>query len=73
MPFTPLVSDGFGRRKALAFGATIMLGGVALQVMSKNANMLIGSRVLGGLYIKLFTTCTDASVLRSWLWVGIRS
>ena len=46
MPFTPLASDGLGRRAAVVIGAVIMLGGVTLQALSTTVEMLIGARVI---------------------------
>ena len=49
MPFTPLASDGLGRRPAIAIGSIIMLGGVAFQVCAETVPMLIGARMIGEL------------------------
>jgi sugar porter (SP) family MFS transporter len=48
LPMAPLASDGLGRRKALFTGATIMLGGVALQTLSTNIVHFIIARGLIG-------------------------
>ncbi|KAG9313586.1 hexose transporter [Chiua virens] len=47
-PFAPYVSDNFGRRRAVWFGATIMCIGVAIQTASQSVNMFIGARFLIG-------------------------
>jgi len=47
MPFTPLASDGLGRRSAIVIGSVIMLGGVALQVYATNTGMFVGARIIG--------------------------
>ena len=46
MPFTPLASDGLGRRSAIGIGSVIMLGGVSFQVCAGTIPMLIGARVI---------------------------
>lgn len=46
MPFTPLASDGLGRRAAIVIGAVIMLGGVSFQAVATNVKMLIGARAI---------------------------
>ncbi|KAF9648736.1 general substrate transporter [Thelephora ganbajun] len=48
MPFTPLVSDGLGRRSAIFIGSVIILGGVGFQVCATNVRMFIGARVIVG-------------------------
>jgi MFS family permease len=45
LPFSPFVSDLYGRRAALFIGGLIMLAGVAVQSASWNVGMLIGARV----------------------------
>lgn len=47
MPFTPLASDGLGRRSAIAIGSVIMLGGVAFQICATGVGMVIGARIIG--------------------------
>ena len=47
MPFTPLASDGLGRRSAIAIGSVIMLGGVVLQVCATSIGMTVGARIIG--------------------------
>jgi len=47
MPFTPLASDGLGRRSAIIIGSVIMLGGVAVQVSATSVRMFVGARVIG--------------------------
>ncbi|KIM27467.1 hypothetical protein M408DRAFT_329932 [Serendipita vermifera MAFF 305830] len=49
LPIAPWLSDGFGRRKALALGSAIMCGGVILQAMSTGVSHFIASRVMVGL------------------------
>ena len=46
MPFTPMASDGLGRRSAIAIGSVIMLGGVTMQACAQGAGTLIGARVI---------------------------
>jgi len=48
LPFSPFLSDNFGRRAALFLGSLLMLAGVAVQSMASNVGMLIGSRVIVG-------------------------
>jgi len=48
MPFTPFVSDIFGRRIALIVGSLIMCVGVAIQAASTNVPMFTGARFTGG-------------------------
>ena len=47
MPFTPLASDGLGRRPAIAIGSVIMLGGVAFQICATSIGMVVGARIIG--------------------------
>ncbi|KAJ2917422.1 hypothetical protein MD484_g2970, partial [Candolleomyces efflorescens] len=60
LPFSPFVSDLFGRRAALFIGGLIMLAGVAVQSASWNVGMLIGARVTIGLGMAL---CSNAAPL----------
>ncbi|KAH6913115.1 hexose transporter [Coprinopsis sp. MPI-PUGE-AT-0042] len=60
LPFSPFVSDWFGRRAALFMGSLIMLAGVAVQSTSRSVGMLIGSRVTIGLGLSL---CANAAPL----------
>ncbi|KAG8969229.1 hypothetical protein FRC03_003754 [Tulasnella sp. 419] len=48
LPFAPLVSDGFGRRKGLFLGSILMLAGVGLQTQSTSIVQFILSRGLIG-------------------------
>lgn len=43
-PFSPYVSDGLGRRTAVALGACIMCGATILQTASNSVGMFIGAR-----------------------------
>ena len=43
-PFSPYVSDGLGRRPAIALGATIMVAATILQTASNSVGMFIGAR-----------------------------
>ncbi|KAG8216731.1 hexose transporter [Butyriboletus roseoflavus] len=47
-PFAPYVSDGIGRRRAVWFGATIMLIATAIQTAAQSVGMFIGARFLIG-------------------------
>ncbi|KAF6754460.1 hexose transporter [Ephemerocybe angulata] len=60
LPFSPLISDHFGRRAALFIGGLIMLAGVAIQSTSWNVPMLIGARVTIGLGLSF---CSNAAPL----------
>lgn len=51
-PFAPYVSDGFGRRTAVALGAFIMCGATVIQTASQSVGMFIGAR-WGLLVLKL--------------------
>lgn len=55
LPLTPLASDKLGRRKALFIGSCIMLVGVAVQVIAKDIQTLIGARAIIGFGL-CFTT-----------------
>lgn len=48
LPFAPLLTDGLGRRKAIFVGGIIMLGGVVLQVQSRDVWQFIIARGLIG-------------------------
>ena len=43
-PFSPYISDGLGRRPAIALGATIMVAATILQTASNSVGMFIGAR-----------------------------
>ncbi len=43
-PFSPYLSDGWGRRPTVFFGAVIMCAGVAVQTASQSVHMFIGAR-----------------------------
>ncbi|KAI0266088.1 hexose transporter [Gloeopeniophorella convolvens] len=47
-PFAPYLSDGIGRRRTIAFGASIMLAATAIQTASQSVGMFIGARFLIG-------------------------
>ncbi|KAI0093090.1 general substrate transporter [Irpex rosettiformis] len=47
-PFSPYVSDGLGRRTAVALGAIIMCAATVLQTASNSVGMFIGARFLIG-------------------------
>jgi len=47
-PFSPYVSDGLGRRPAIALGASIMIAATILQTASTSVGMFIGARFLIG-------------------------
>ncbi|KAF9456247.1 general substrate transporter [Collybia nuda] len=47
-PFSPYVTDGFGRRASVVLGATIMIVGTILQTASNTVGMFIGARFLIG-------------------------
>ena len=46
LPFAPYVSEGLGRKKAIFFGAAVMIAGAALQAAAQNVRMFIGARFL---------------------------
>ncbi|EGN99259.1 hypothetical protein SERLA73DRAFT_55023 [Serpula lacrymans var. lacrymans S7.3] len=48
IPFSPFLSDAFGRRATLFVGSIIMLAGVATQSAAQNVAMFIGARVILG-------------------------
>ncbi|KZP23825.1 general substrate transporter [Athelia psychrophila] len=48
LPFSPFISDTFGRRMTLLVGATIMLCGVLLQGLATSPNTFIGARIIIG-------------------------
>ncbi|TFK40369.1 general substrate transporter [Crucibulum laeve] len=60
LPFSPFVSDIFGRRAALFLGSLVMLAGVALQASSWSVGMFIAARVTIGFGL---TFCTNAAPL----------
>ena len=43
-PFSPYLTDGLGRRPAIAFGAFIMIVATILQTASNSVGMFIGAR-----------------------------
>ncbi len=45
-PFSPYVSDGYGRKTAVALGAFIMCGATILQTASHSVGMFIGARLV---------------------------
>ncbi|EMD33795.1 hypothetical protein CERSUDRAFT_87123 [Gelatoporia subvermispora B] len=47
-PFSPYMSDGLGRRTAVAFGAFIMCAATILQTASHSVGMFIGARFMIG-------------------------
>ncbi|KAL4248750.1 major facilitator superfamily protein [Abortiporus biennis] len=47
-PFSPYVSDGFGRRAAVILGALIMCAATVLQTASHSVGMFIGARFMIG-------------------------
>jgi len=47
-PFAPYMSDGFGRRGTVLFGAIIMCVATALQTAAQSVGMFIGARFLIG-------------------------
>ncbi|KAF8149918.1 general substrate transporter [Crassisporium funariophilum] len=60
LPFTPFVSDIWGRRTALFFGGLIMCVGVALQAAAWSVPMFIGARYCIGFGLSF---CQNASPL----------
>lgn len=48
LPFSPYVTDYFGRRVAIFLGSALMIVGAALQTASQNVGMFIGARFLLG-------------------------
>ncbi|CDO77212.1 hypothetical protein BN946_scf184747.g25 [Trametes cinnabarina] len=48
LPFVPVVTDRFGRRKAIIFGSIIMIIGAALQTASQDFAMFVIARFLLG-------------------------
>ncbi|KAF8968145.1 general substrate transporter [Flammula alnicola] len=60
LPFTPFVSDTFGRRAALFVGGLIMCLGVALQAAAWSVPMFIGARFTIGFGLSF---CQNASPL----------
>lgn len=63
MPFTPLASDGLGRRAAIVIGSVIMLGGVAFQLYATSIGMFIGARIVGEVLYDALLGCD--SLVRS--------
>lgn len=58
-PFSPYVSDGYGRRSAVALGAFIMCAATILQTASHSVGMFIGARyVCRGSWEKSYLTVT---------------
>jgi hypothetical protein len=69
MPFTPLASDGLGRRSAIVIGSVIMLGGVALQVCATGIGMFVGARITGEFLMTPILVTIHRLVSRiSWIW-----
>ncbi|PPQ98744.1 lactose permease [Panaeolus cyanescens] len=60
LPFTPYVSDRFGRRFALFWGGVIMLVGVALQSAAWNVPIFTGARFIVGFGLSF---CQNAAPL----------
>ena len=58
MPFTPMASDGLGRRSSIVIGSVIMLGGVTMQACAKHVGTLIGARVISEFPITFCSTAT---------------
>ncbi|KAL7282766.1 hexose transporter [Trametes coccinea BRFM310] len=48
LPFVPVVTDRFGRRKAIIFGSIVMIIGAALQTASQDFAMFVIARFLLG-------------------------
>ena len=73
MPFTPLASDGLGRRSAIVIGSVIMLGGVALQVCATSIKMIIGARITGRfLMVPCLIIIYELFPHTSWIWPLVR-
>jgi len=69
MPFTPLASDGLGRRSAIVIGSVIMLGGVALQVCATSIRMVVGARITGEfLMAPCLVIIHELGPHTSWIW-----
>ncbi|TFK64847.1 hexose transporter [Pluteus cervinus] len=47
-PFSPYITDGIGRRRAILLGAFVMIIGVIVQTASHSVGMFIGARFLIG-------------------------
>ena len=64
LPFTPLASDGIGRRAALFLGSAIIVAGVALQCAAQSVAMFIGARFISEFYAAfgIFARLTFVSV-----------
>ncbi|KIJ36374.1 hypothetical protein M422DRAFT_261331 [Sphaerobolus stellatus SS14] len=60
LPFAPYITDWTGRRRAIAFGAIIMICGAILQAAAQNFSMFIGARFLMGFGL---TFATNAAPL----------
>lgn len=60
LPFTPFVSDHFGRRATLFVGSIIMLAGVGVQTAANSVAMFIAARVTIGIGL---TMCMNAAPL----------
>lgn len=54
LPFTPFLSDIYGRRAALLFGGVIMCVGVGIQSAAWNVPMFIGARFTSALDTRSF-------------------
>lgn len=62
LPIVPYISDGIGRKKTLAIGSFIIMGGVILQTLSANVGHFIASRCVIGLGICLITNSAPVLV-----------
>ncbi|EKM78879.1 hypothetical protein AGABI1DRAFT_75451 [Agaricus bisporus var. burnettii JB137-S8] len=60
LPFTPFISDHFGRRATLFVGSIIMLAGVGVQAASNSVAMFIAARATVGVGLIM---CTNAAPL----------
>jgi len=73
MPFTPMASDGLGRRSSIVIGSVIMLGGVTMQACAKHVGTLIGARVISEFPITLCSATTHQPVPHtSRIWPFVR-
>jgi len=73
MPFTPLASDGLGRRSSIVIGSVIMLGGVTMQACAKHVGTLIGARVISEFPITLSSAIAHQLVPHtSWIRTFVR-
>ncbi|KJA17706.1 hypothetical protein HYPSUDRAFT_46033 [Hypholoma sublateritium FD-334 SS-4] len=51
LPFVPIITDGLGRRRSIAFGSIIMIIGATLQTASQSFAMFVVARFILGLGI----------------------